>query len=103
MLERAYSVCVFSFFFSSRRRHTRSCLVSWARRCVQETVSTQSTWVKPHREFWDRILETEKADPSTTFFIDDNQPNIEGSIDAGLRGILFTSADALGRELGEYL
>eukprot|EP00825_Cyclidium_porcatum_P043584 TRINITY_DN6222_c0_g1_i1.p1 TRINITY_DN6222_c0_g1~~TRINITY_DN6222_c0_g1_i1.p1 ORF type:complete len:165 (+),score=36.12 TRINITY_DN6222_c0_g1_i1:7-501(+) len=26
------------FFFSSRRRHTRSCLVSWARRCVQETV-----------------------------------------------------------------
>jgi len=22
------------FFFSSRRRHTRSCLVSWARRCV---------------------------------------------------------------------
>eukprot|EP00825_Cyclidium_porcatum_P011528 TRINITY_DN15923_c0_g1_i1.p1 TRINITY_DN15923_c0_g1~~TRINITY_DN15923_c0_g1_i1.p1 ORF type:complete len:270 (+),score=30.78 TRINITY_DN15923_c0_g1_i1:57-866(+) len=34
----------FFFFFSSRRRHTRSCLVSWARRCVQETVSTQSTW-----------------------------------------------------------
>eukprot|EP00825_Cyclidium_porcatum_P012774 TRINITY_DN16682_c0_g1_i2.p1 TRINITY_DN16682_c0_g1~~TRINITY_DN16682_c0_g1_i2.p1 ORF type:complete len:272 (+),score=9.26 TRINITY_DN16682_c0_g1_i2:43-858(+) len=28
------------FFFSSRRRHTRSCLVSWARRCVQET----GTW-----------------------------------------------------------
>eukprot|EP00825_Cyclidium_porcatum_P028202 TRINITY_DN30515_c0_g1_i3.p1 TRINITY_DN30515_c0_g1~~TRINITY_DN30515_c0_g1_i3.p1 ORF type:complete len:247 (+),score=-9.18 TRINITY_DN30515_c0_g1_i3:65-805(+) len=27
------------FFFSSRRRHTRSCLVSWARRCVQETGS----------------------------------------------------------------
>eukprot|EP01016_Furgasonia_blochmanni_P039565 TRINITY_DN4936_c0_g1_i1.p3 TRINITY_DN4936_c0_g1~~TRINITY_DN4936_c0_g1_i1.p3 ORF type:complete len:248 (+),score=49.93 TRINITY_DN4936_c0_g1_i1:112-855(+) len=26
-----------AFFFSSRRRHTRSCLVSWARRCVQET------------------------------------------------------------------
>eukprot|EP00825_Cyclidium_porcatum_P011456 TRINITY_DN15884_c0_g1_i2.p1 TRINITY_DN15884_c0_g1~~TRINITY_DN15884_c0_g1_i2.p1 ORF type:complete len:179 (+),score=32.94 TRINITY_DN15884_c0_g1_i2:39-575(+) len=41
-------VCVINqslfFFFSSRRRHTRSCLVSWARRCVQETVSTQSTW-----------------------------------------------------------
>eukprot|EP01016_Furgasonia_blochmanni_P049582 TRINITY_DN753_c0_g1_i2.p1 TRINITY_DN753_c0_g1~~TRINITY_DN753_c0_g1_i2.p1 ORF type:complete len:493 (+),score=226.38 TRINITY_DN753_c0_g1_i2:61-1539(+) len=31
---------VFIFFFSSRRRHTRSCLVSWARRCVQET----GTW-----------------------------------------------------------
>eukprot|EP00825_Cyclidium_porcatum_P038380 TRINITY_DN4439_c0_g1_i1.p3 TRINITY_DN4439_c0_g1~~TRINITY_DN4439_c0_g1_i1.p3 ORF type:complete len:104 (-),score=1.00 TRINITY_DN4439_c0_g1_i1:137-448(-) len=30
------------FFFSSRRRHTRSCLVSWARRCVQETGTGQS-------------------------------------------------------------
>eukprot|EP00831_Metopus_contortus_P037753 TRINITY_DN2973_c0_g1_i3.p2 TRINITY_DN2973_c0_g1~~TRINITY_DN2973_c0_g1_i3.p2 ORF type:complete len:217 (+),score=45.88 TRINITY_DN2973_c0_g1_i3:62-712(+) len=36
-------VCFF-FFFSSRRRHTRCREVSWARRCVQETVSTQSTW-----------------------------------------------------------
>eukprot|EP01016_Furgasonia_blochmanni_P034175 TRINITY_DN3656_c0_g1_i2.p2 TRINITY_DN3656_c0_g1~~TRINITY_DN3656_c0_g1_i2.p2 ORF type:complete len:282 (+),score=50.67 TRINITY_DN3656_c0_g1_i2:50-895(+) len=27
------------FFFSSRRRHTRQESVSWARRCVQETVS----------------------------------------------------------------
>eukprot|EP00828_Plagiopyla_frontata_P043993 TRINITY_DN7040_c0_g1_i2.p4 TRINITY_DN7040_c0_g1~~TRINITY_DN7040_c0_g1_i2.p4 ORF type:complete len:136 (+),score=12.18 TRINITY_DN7040_c0_g1_i2:71-478(+) len=26
------------FFFSSRRRHTRFLPVSWARRCVQETV-----------------------------------------------------------------
>ncbi len=28
------SVACFSFVFSSRRRHTMSCLVSWARRCV---------------------------------------------------------------------
>eukprot|EP00831_Metopus_contortus_P063848 TRINITY_DN5658_c0_g1_i3.p2 TRINITY_DN5658_c0_g1~~TRINITY_DN5658_c0_g1_i3.p2 ORF type:complete len:113 (+),score=28.72 TRINITY_DN5658_c0_g1_i3:70-408(+) len=28
----------FFFFFSSRRRHTRCREVSWARRCVQETV-----------------------------------------------------------------
>src|SRR5660398_236645 len=28
---------IFFFFFSSRRRHTRFALVSWARRCVQET------------------------------------------------------------------
>eukprot|EP00831_Metopus_contortus_P066327 TRINITY_DN59172_c0_g1_i1.p2 TRINITY_DN59172_c0_g1~~TRINITY_DN59172_c0_g1_i1.p2 ORF type:complete len:178 (+),score=58.72 TRINITY_DN59172_c0_g1_i1:52-585(+) len=35
---------VYFFFFSSRRRHTRCREVSWARRCVQETVSTQSTW-----------------------------------------------------------
>eukprot|EP00831_Metopus_contortus_P079851 TRINITY_DN8031_c0_g1_i2.p1 TRINITY_DN8031_c0_g1~~TRINITY_DN8031_c0_g1_i2.p1 ORF type:complete len:161 (+),score=63.63 TRINITY_DN8031_c0_g1_i2:87-569(+) len=29
----------FFFFFSSRRRHTRCREVSWARRCVQETVA----------------------------------------------------------------
>eukprot|EP00831_Metopus_contortus_P084508 TRINITY_DN9613_c0_g1_i2.p1 TRINITY_DN9613_c0_g1~~TRINITY_DN9613_c0_g1_i2.p1 ORF type:complete len:123 (-),score=41.16 TRINITY_DN9613_c0_g1_i2:43-411(-) len=29
------------FFFSSRRRHTRCREVSWARRCVQETVSEE--------------------------------------------------------------
>eukprot|EP00828_Plagiopyla_frontata_P010525 TRINITY_DN15638_c0_g1_i1.p2 TRINITY_DN15638_c0_g1~~TRINITY_DN15638_c0_g1_i1.p2 ORF type:complete len:130 (+),score=27.68 TRINITY_DN15638_c0_g1_i1:7-396(+) len=34
------------FFFSSRRRHTRFLPVSWARRCVQETGSTQSTWAQ---------------------------------------------------------
>eukprot|EP00831_Metopus_contortus_P048504 TRINITY_DN39615_c0_g1_i1.p3 TRINITY_DN39615_c0_g1~~TRINITY_DN39615_c0_g1_i1.p3 ORF type:complete len:101 (+),score=31.43 TRINITY_DN39615_c0_g1_i1:126-428(+) len=28
---------IISFFFSSRRRHTRCREVSWARRCVQET------------------------------------------------------------------
>eukprot|EP00831_Metopus_contortus_P077290 TRINITY_DN7215_c0_g1_i3.p1 TRINITY_DN7215_c0_g1~~TRINITY_DN7215_c0_g1_i3.p1 ORF type:complete len:141 (+),score=47.49 TRINITY_DN7215_c0_g1_i3:76-498(+) len=38
-------IWLFFFFFSSRRRHTRCREVSWARRCVQETVSTQSTWV----------------------------------------------------------
>eukprot|EP00831_Metopus_contortus_P035131 TRINITY_DN2797_c0_g1_i2.p3 TRINITY_DN2797_c0_g1~~TRINITY_DN2797_c0_g1_i2.p3 ORF type:complete len:102 (-),score=25.42 TRINITY_DN2797_c0_g1_i2:67-372(-) len=31
----------FFFFFSSRRRHTRCREVSWARRCVQETVFPQ--------------------------------------------------------------
>eukprot|EP00831_Metopus_contortus_P003049 TRINITY_DN11131_c0_g1_i2.p2 TRINITY_DN11131_c0_g1~~TRINITY_DN11131_c0_g1_i2.p2 ORF type:complete len:108 (+),score=32.12 TRINITY_DN11131_c0_g1_i2:97-420(+) len=31
------NVVSFTFFFSSRRRHTRCREVSWARRCVQET------------------------------------------------------------------
>eukprot|EP00831_Metopus_contortus_P021743 TRINITY_DN19788_c0_g1_i1.p1 TRINITY_DN19788_c0_g1~~TRINITY_DN19788_c0_g1_i1.p1 ORF type:complete len:150 (-),score=50.46 TRINITY_DN19788_c0_g1_i1:31-480(-) len=43
------SFLCFFFFFSSRRRHTRCREVSWARRCVQETVSTQSTWGQPQR------------------------------------------------------
>eukprot|EP00831_Metopus_contortus_P074955 TRINITY_DN68545_c0_g1_i1.p1 TRINITY_DN68545_c0_g1~~TRINITY_DN68545_c0_g1_i1.p1 ORF type:complete len:169 (-),score=50.92 TRINITY_DN68545_c0_g1_i1:89-595(-) len=32
-------VSCYVFFFSSRRRHTRCREVSWARRCVQETVT----------------------------------------------------------------
>eukprot|EP00831_Metopus_contortus_P062639 TRINITY_DN54826_c0_g1_i1.p1 TRINITY_DN54826_c0_g1~~TRINITY_DN54826_c0_g1_i1.p1 ORF type:complete len:101 (+),score=28.42 TRINITY_DN54826_c0_g1_i1:60-362(+) len=39
-------VVFFFFFFSSRRRHTRCREVSWARRCVQETVYYQSISVQ---------------------------------------------------------
>eukprot|EP00831_Metopus_contortus_P014999 TRINITY_DN16228_c0_g2_i1.p1 TRINITY_DN16228_c0_g2~~TRINITY_DN16228_c0_g2_i1.p1 ORF type:complete len:131 (+),score=48.89 TRINITY_DN16228_c0_g2_i1:3-395(+) len=35
-----FSLFFFFFFFSSRRRHTRCREVSWARRCVQETVQS---------------------------------------------------------------
>eukprot|EP00825_Cyclidium_porcatum_P028429 TRINITY_DN30690_c0_g1_i3.p2 TRINITY_DN30690_c0_g1~~TRINITY_DN30690_c0_g1_i3.p2 ORF type:complete len:173 (+),score=15.44 TRINITY_DN30690_c0_g1_i3:72-590(+) len=54
-----YYDCV--FFFSSRRRHTRSCLVSWARRCVQETAISISLiglgyilriWVPLNKQLW---------------------------------------------------
>eukprot|EP00825_Cyclidium_porcatum_P014093 TRINITY_DN1751_c0_g1_i1.p3 TRINITY_DN1751_c0_g1~~TRINITY_DN1751_c0_g1_i1.p3 ORF type:complete len:121 (-),score=21.08 TRINITY_DN1751_c0_g1_i1:386-748(-) len=45
------------FFFSSRRRHTRSCLVSWARRCVQET------GINAEYMGNDRDKEAPKADP----------------------------------------
>eukprot|EP00831_Metopus_contortus_P055862 TRINITY_DN4742_c0_g1_i5.p2 TRINITY_DN4742_c0_g1~~TRINITY_DN4742_c0_g1_i5.p2 ORF type:complete len:133 (-),score=39.12 TRINITY_DN4742_c0_g1_i5:185-583(-) len=41
-----FFVFFFFFFFSSRRRHTRCREVSWARRCVQETVIDASKiWV----------------------------------------------------------
>ncbi len=33
---------VAGFFFSSRRRHTRSSTVSWARRCVEESGVTEA-------------------------------------------------------------
>eukprot|EP00831_Metopus_contortus_P000492 TRINITY_DN10186_c0_g1_i2.p2 TRINITY_DN10186_c0_g1~~TRINITY_DN10186_c0_g1_i2.p2 ORF type:complete len:129 (-),score=42.43 TRINITY_DN10186_c0_g1_i2:85-471(-) len=40
-----FSICCVFFFFSSRRRHTRCREVSWARRCVQETGRTCSTFL----------------------------------------------------------
>ena len=33
-IDRTFTTGRYEDFFSSRRRHTRSCLVSWARRCV---------------------------------------------------------------------
>eukprot|EP00831_Metopus_contortus_P063922 TRINITY_DN5674_c0_g1_i5.p2 TRINITY_DN5674_c0_g1~~TRINITY_DN5674_c0_g1_i5.p2 ORF type:complete len:111 (-),score=15.43 TRINITY_DN5674_c0_g1_i5:118-450(-) len=41
----------FFFFFSSRRRHTRCREVSWARRCVQETVPAPCQWTKAVTHF----------------------------------------------------
>lgn len=60
--------------------------------------------IKPHREFWDRILKLENAAPESAVFIDDNKPNVDGAIEAGIaKSILFTSAESLERGFAEYL
>eukprot|EP01016_Furgasonia_blochmanni_P042246 TRINITY_DN5590_c0_g1_i7.p2 TRINITY_DN5590_c0_g1~~TRINITY_DN5590_c0_g1_i7.p2 ORF type:complete len:100 (-),score=15.77 TRINITY_DN5590_c0_g1_i7:132-407(-) len=43
------------FFFSSRRRHTRQESVSWARRCVQETVSHVFAKNRQHNQLKDNV------------------------------------------------
>lgn len=60
--------------------------------------------IKPHREFWGKILELEKTDPDSAVFIDDNKPNVDGAIAAGIaKSVLFTSAESLERGFAEYL
>ncbi len=44
-----YRCSLYSFFFSSRRRHTRSASVSWARRmCIRDSGTTDNSWGTPH-------------------------------------------------------
>ena len=38
----AIVVIAFGLSFSSRRRHTRSCLVSWARMCIRDSCNSSS-------------------------------------------------------------
>ena len=60
--------------------------------------------IKPHRQFWEKILELEKAVPDSAVFIDDNEPNVIGAIGAGIRkSVLFTSSENLERAFAEYL
>ncbi len=59
--------------------------------------------IKPHREFWERILKKENAKPEDAIFIDDNEPNVIAAQETGIRALLFTSGEKLANELTEYL
>jgi len=59
--------------------------------------------IKPHREFWDRILKKENANPGDAVFIDDNEPNVAAAAKTGIRAIHFTTGDKLASELAGYL
>lgn len=51
--------------------------------------------VKPDPAAFEAALQAMSLDPGEVVFIDDRQPNVEGAIACGLRGILFTSAEQL--------
>lgn len=55
--------------------------------------------IKPHLEFWARILREEGEKAENAWFIDDNPPNVEAAAKLGLRTHCFTGAEALEREL----
>lgn len=55
--------------------------------------------VKPEPAAFEAALQTMSLEPDEVVFIDDRQPNVEGAIACGLRGILFTSADQLEEAL----
>jgi putative hydrolase of the HAD superfamily len=55
--------------------------------------------VKPEPAAFEAALETMSLEPEQVAFIDDRQPNVEGAIACGLRGILFSSAAQLQEAL----
>ncbi len=53
-------------------------------------VSSDYKLLKPEREIYEKLFSTYSLDPSECIFIDDVKENIEGSIDAGMDGIVFS-------------
>lgn len=54
---------------------------------------------KPDRRIFDELVRRYELDAATTLFIDDNPPNVDGAIAAGLQAIRFESATTLREDL----
>jgi putative hydrolase of the HAD superfamily len=54
---------------------------------------------KPKIEFFQRICTEEQVKPEEAFFTDDMQVNVDASIQAGLKGFLYTDAKTLESQL----
>ncbi|TDE37739.1 HAD family phosphatase [Nonomuraea mesophila] len=55
--------------------------------------------VKPDREIYDEVARALGADPSDIVFVDDRPENVRGAERAGMTGVHFTGAAALGTTL----
>jgi putative hydrolase of the HAD superfamily len=54
---------------------------------------------KPKIDFFQRICAEEKVEPEEVFFTDDMQVNVDASLQAGLKGFLYTDAANLESQL----
>lgn len=67
-----------------------------------EFISADYGVLKPEQEIYERFFQAFSLEPSGCLFIDDNAPNIEASIRAGMDGIVYHGdADDLRRKLRE--
>lgn len=66
-------------------------------------ISSEMRLIKPHKEFFNYVIEKENLNPSECVMIDDNKKNIEGALSTGLNGIVFTSNDDLKEKLEIFL
>jgi 2-haloacid dehalogenase len=57
---------------------------------------------KPHADFYHILLNRYNVNPTESLFIDDNYRNILAARELGIRGIHFTSAIDLAKQLPEY-
>ena len=64
-----------------------------------EGPSSEIGITKPDRRIFDELVRRYGLDPATTLFIDDNPPNVEGAIAAGLQAVRFETATTLREDL----
>lgn len=64
-------------------------------------VSSEEHMAKPDPAFFQHLLDKMQISPKDAFFIDDNPTNIEGARNAGIAGIVFTSAAQVTQDLSE--
>jgi len=66
-------------------------------------LSWQAGASKPQRRIFEALVETLALDPPEILFIDDVQAYVDAAGDAGLRGLLFTDAQTLRKDLAALL
>jgi putative hydrolase of the HAD superfamily len=66
-------------------------------------ISAHLKTIKPEPEIFQYLLTTYRLDPAATLFVDDSARNIRVARSMGIRGILFTSADACRKTLDVLL
>ena len=64
-------------------------------------VSADVHLVKPDPAIFRLALRRFGISPSTTTFVDDNPANVQAATDLGMKGIVFTNAEALRTELAQ--
>jgi 2-haloacid dehalogenase len=57
--------------------------------------------VKPDPRIFETLFERYAIDPKDAVYVDDHDRNVETARRLGMRGIQFTGAESLRRELGE--
>ena len=77
---------------------------SWLPQFDQLTFSCETHCSKPAAEIYRHCLDGLGVAPEKALFLDDREPNIEGALKLGMRGLLFSSVAAAIAELkGRYV
>ena len=66
---------------------------------IGAVVSAEVKYLKPSREIYQFLCEKYELEPNETIFIDDYQPNVDGAISFGLKGLRFLSAEQCEQDL----
>lgn len=65
-------------------------------------VSGEEKTIKPLREIYEILYHRYNIEPSRALFIDDNQDNVAGAVNAGMHAVHYTSHEKLKDDLASY-